>query len=127
MLTPAQLKTIAIKQGINPYYQEKDYLQNIFLFNLFRGSRDFVLKGGTCLKIAYNYTRFSEEMHFNSGLEPEDVQKVAAGVLKSFKLLGIRHEFIKEKLFEDAYTSKIRFYASFYLNFGDFSNYVFEF
>lgn len=114
MLTPTQLKTTAAWQEINPYYQEKDYFQNIFLFNLFKKSRDFIFKGETCLKIAYNYTRFSEDLDFNSDLETGEVQKVITETLKSFNLLGIKYEFIKEELFEDAYTSKVRFYGSFY-------------
>ena len=122
MLTKTQLKAIASRQGINPYYQEKDYLQNIFLFNLFKVSREFVFKGGTCLKIAYNYMRFSEDLDFNSELEPRQIQKTVAVVLKSFELLGIKHEFIEEKLFENAYTSRIRFYSSFYTGSAESTN-----
>lgn len=114
MLTLIQLKEIAKQTGINPYYQEKDYMQNIFLYNLFRESRDFVFKGGTCLKIAYNYTRFSEDLDFNSKLGTEKIQNIVKRTLKSFQLLGINYEFLKEELFKDSYTAKVRFYGPFY-------------
>lgn len=113
MLTQIQIREISRSSGINPYYQEKDYLQNIFLFNLYRRGegKNFIFKGGTCLKLAYNYTRFSEDLDFNSELKPDEIRKTVREILKSFGLLGIESEFIKEESFEDSYTAKIRFFG----------------
>jgi len=114
MLSSAQIQEIARRNGINPYYQEKDYLQNIFLLNLYQKGKDLVFKGGTCLKLAYNYPRFSEDLDFNSTLKPEKISILVRKTLHSFRFLGIKYEFMKEELFEDSYTSKIRFYGPFH-------------
>lgn len=113
MLTSTQIREIAKQTGILPYYQEKDYLQNIFLFNLYKGKegKRFVFKGGTCLKLAYNYSRFSEDLDFNSNLSSRKIKTVVRKTLKSFELLGIKFELIKEEFVEDAYTVKIRFFG----------------
>lgn len=114
MLTKKQLRAIAADRGINPYYLEKEYLQTIFLYSLFKEKRDFVFKGGTCLKLAYNYARYSEDLDFNSNLLPENIQREVSAALKSFPLLGIEYEIIKEDLFGDSCTAKIRFKGPFF-------------
>ncbi|MBN2251102.1 MAG: nucleotidyl transferase AbiEii/AbiGii toxin family protein [Candidatus Altiarchaeota archaeon] len=114
MITPAQLKETARGSGINPYYEEKEYLQHIFLYNLFRINREFVFKGGTCLRIAYKFSRFSEDLDFNSEAKIRDVQKIVDKTLESFKLLGIRNEYVKKELFDESYTAKIRFHGPLY-------------
>lgn len=114
MLSSAQIQEIARRNGINPYYQEKDYLLNILLFNLYKKEKDLIFKGGTCLKLAYNYPRFSEDLDFNSTLKPKKISILVRKTLQYFRFLGIKYEFMREELFEDSYTSKIRFYGPFY-------------
>ncbi len=100
---------IARKNHIGLYYQEKDYLQTSFLFAIYRITDELIFKGGTCLKIAYGYQRFSEDLDFNSALSPSTLEKIVKKSLKETELMGMEHSFDKEELFEGAYTSKIRF------------------
>ena len=114
MITKKQLETIAKKTSINLFYQEKDYLLNIFLNSLYKNTRHFIFKGGTCLKLVYNYQRFSEDLDFNTNLKPEKIEKVFTKTLNAFALLGIDYEIIKEEKFKSSFTIKIRFKGPLY-------------
>ncbi len=111
MLTKSQITKIANRYHINPYYQEKDYIQNLFLFNLYQTNSSFIFKGETCLKICYGYRRYSEDLDFNSSFNPKKISKYIDISLKKLKLVGIEHEFHKKELFEESYTSKIHFWG----------------
>ncbi len=114
MITKEQLRDIAKKTGIGIFYQEKDYFLNIFLRSLYQKNKNVIFKGGTCLKLAYNYTRFSEDLDFNSKLKPESLQKLFQEVLKDFLLLGIEYEIIKQEKFGQTFTMKIKFRGPLY-------------
>jgi predicted nucleotidyltransferase component of viral defense system len=114
MLTTTQLREIARRSGITPYYEEKEYLQHIFLYNLFKEDKEFVFKGGTCLRIAYKFPRFSEDLDFNSNAKIGKVQETIDKTLESFNLLGIRNEYVKKEPFEESFTAKIMFYGPLY-------------
>lgn len=116
MITESRLKKIADQNQINPFYQEKDYLQNIFLLNLSRKDRKMVFKGGTCLKFCYGLPRYSEDLDFNTELQPEEVEGAVGQVLKSFKKTGIEYRIARSDTFEEesSYTAHIRFQGPLY-------------
>ncbi len=121
MITIEELKKIARFQSLKPYQQEKEYLQLVFLNSLSR-EKEFIFKGGTCLRLAYNYVRFSEDLDFNVYLGPNEIKEIVGNTLKSFALLGIEHKFVKEELFDKSYTSVIRFKGPLYANREDSTN-----
>ncbi|MFB6100487.1 MAG: nucleotidyl transferase AbiEii/AbiGii toxin family protein [Candidatus Nanohalobium sp.] len=114
MITERKLKQIAEKNQINPYYQEKEYLQHIFLREI--SGEDLVFKGGTCLKICYNLPRFSEDLDFNTEMAPEEIEKVVKDGVEAFERLGIAAEFERSETFEESssYTAHLRFEGPFY-------------
>ncbi|MEW6294908.1 MAG: nucleotidyl transferase AbiEii/AbiGii toxin family protein [Candidatus Diapherotrites archaeon] len=109
MISIEELRFMAKKNGIQSYFQEKDYLQNVFLFNLFKETDKMIFKGGIALKIMFNYPRFSEDLDFNSNLNPKKIKELVRKALKQSSLLGLNYSFVKEELFKEAYTAKIRF------------------
>jgi len=113
MITKKQVVELARANNINPYYQEKDYLLNIFLKRLYEIHEEMVFKGGTCLKLAYNYQRFSEDLDFNT-TKPKEVKKAVEKTLKAYESLNIECEIAKEESFKDSYTSRLRFHGPLY-------------
>ncbi|PIV63598.1 MAG: hypothetical protein CO162_02580 [bacterium (Candidatus Ratteibacteria) CG_4_9_14_3_um_filter_41_21] len=110
MLTRKQIETLAKRFGVGLSVQERDYIQYVFLYLLFKNSQDFYFKGGTCLKVVYGLPRYSEDLDFNSNLAGEDIYKRlkrAADELKTFGIEGI----MKEEKF-------LRFGFTFDLSFG---------
>jgi predicted nucleotidyltransferase component of viral defense system len=60
------LLEIGKKKGLkNREHIEKDYFQDLFLFNLFSRTSNVVFKGGTALYKIYKIPRFSEDLDFN--------------------------------------------------------------
>ncbi|MFB6209169.1 MAG: nucleotidyl transferase AbiEii/AbiGii toxin family protein [Candidatus Nanohaloarchaea archaeon] len=114
MITERKLKQIADQNKINPYYQEKDYLQNILLREI--SGEDMVFKGGTCLKICYNLPRFSEDLDFNTEKAPEEIEEIIRNGVKAFGRMGIDTEFERSEKFEQnsSYTAHIRFEGPLY-------------
>ena len=49
----------------NKEHIEKDYFQDLLLFNLFKKTNKFVFKGGTALYKLYKLPRFSEDLDFS--------------------------------------------------------------
>ena len=76
MITKELLIDIAKKKGLtNKEYIEKDYFQDLFLFQLYKKTNLFVFKGGTCLYKIHNLPRFSEDLDFSvlGKTEPEKI------------------------------------------------------
>jgi predicted nucleotidyltransferase component of viral defense system len=73
MLTRAQIQRLAQRQRIGVQVQERDYLQHLLLFLLYRHSQALVFKGGTALRIVYRGNRYSEDLDFNG---PADVETI---------------------------------------------------
>ena len=114
MITERKLKRIAEQNSINPYYQEKEYLQHIFLREI--SGEDLVFKGGTCLKICYNLPRFSEDLDFNTDLSPGEIEKAVKKGVGAYERIGIDAEFERSERFEDSssYTAHLRFEGPLY-------------
>ncbi len=115
MITKEQLIEIAKKNKIRAHYQEKEYLQKALLFNLYQRSKKFIFKGGTCLRLAYNYARFSEDLDFNTDLKPKEIKEIVKQVLNDVALLGMKFEIKKEQEFDASYTIHIQFEGPLYI------------
>ena len=66
MLTKKDLANYTEITGFNLGQIEKDYMQHLFLLNLYKKIKDeLVFKGGTALQKNYGLNRFSEDLDFN--------------------------------------------------------------
>ena len=65
MLTKAQIQRIAQRNGVGMQVQERDYLQHLILWLLYRRSQELIFKGGTALRLVYGGNRYSEDLDFN--------------------------------------------------------------
>lgn len=113
MISKKQLQILA-KEKIGLYYQEKDYLLSIFLRSLYEETKDVIFKGGTCLKLVYNYSRFSEDLDFNTKLKPDRIQNLIKKILRAYGFLVIEANIEKEEIFPDSYTTRLRFKGPLY-------------
>jgi len=68
MISRQELAEIKERKKTNLYYEEKEYLQYIFL-NAISKYDNFVFKGGTCLRICYGLERASEDLDFHLRLD----------------------------------------------------------
>jgi|SRR3989344_1179783 len=90
MLEFEELKRIAGIKNLSMKNAEKDYLQDIILFNLYRKFKsELVFKGGTCLYKAFGLNRFSEDLDFTY-VENRDIQNIIEKVVNDIELLNIK-------------------------------------
>src|SRR3989344_4767008 len=101
MLTRDQLARIAQRNHIGLGTQERDYIQHLFLSLLYTKTQDFVFKGGTALRVAYNFARFSEDLDFNSLLSSEKVKELLTGTVRELGNFGIKAEFRNLHVFKE--------------------------
>jgi len=82
------LMEIGKKKGlINKEHIEKDYFQDVLLYNLFRKINKLVFKGGTALYKIYKMPRFSEYLDFTmlENFGTEQLKQIVEGITKSMK------------------------------------------
>ena len=66
MITKEVLLDIGKKKGLsNKEHIEKDYFQDVMLFNIFKTTNKLIFKGGTALYKLHNLPRFSEDLDFS--------------------------------------------------------------
>lgn len=84
---------------------EQDYIQALFLTELYATSENIVFKGGTFLKHAYGLDRFSEDMDFTARDDKfrDSLQKASEG-LKDY---GIENILIEDKDTKNSYKGKL--------------------
>lgn len=81
MLTKSQIQRIAQRNGVGMQVQERDYLQHLILWLLYRRSQELIFKGGTALRLVYGGrffprgNRYSEDLDFNG---PDDTAALEA-------------------------------------------------
>jgi len=114
MITKEELNEAKIKRKTNLYYEEKEYLQYIFLKSISKFSENFIFKGGTCLRICHGYERASEDLDFNANLEIKKIKEIVKESLKNFEMLNIEYQIISEKEFEGNLRFEIRFKGPLY-------------
>ncbi|MEK6906221.1 MAG: nucleotidyl transferase AbiEii/AbiGii toxin family protein [Nanoarchaeota archaeon] len=109
MISLRELDEIKEKRKTNLYYEEKEYLQYIFLNALSKYTENFVFKGGTCLRICFGLERASEDLDFTTDLSIKKTKEIVYRCLKDFELLGINYKIYAEKEFEGNLRIEIRF------------------
>ena len=92
MLTKDQLKKIALQDNIGLGVVERDYIQHMYLSLLYSRNRDFIFKGGTCLRFAYKLNRYSEDLDFNYNSEFPEGLSILEGIARNMKTYGILTE-----------------------------------
>lgn len=92
MLTRKQIQLIAQRNRVPLYTQERDYIQAVFLSLLYTRMRDFVFKGGTCLRMLYNSPRYSEDLDFNSKMDEKGALMALKEAIAELELFGIKGE-----------------------------------
>ena len=76
---------------------EKDYVQHIFLINLYRiVGNELLFKGGTALQKCYGLNRFSEDLDFNL-IEDISIEKMLDKTIRGMNLFGCDSEVKKLK------------------------------
>lgn len=101
MLTKDQLERIAQRNRIGLGAQERDYIQHLFLSLLYGKTQDFVFKGGTSLRVAYNFARYSEDLDFNSLLAEDKVKELLIETVKELGSFGVKAEFRNVDIFKE--------------------------
>lgn len=106
-----EIRAKAKKKGVLPYFIEKEYLQHLFLSQLFK-SEGFILRGGSCLRIAYGYERFSRSLELASSLPGEEVKKALQRALKG--MTKVDYSVLSERLHEKGYEAMVEFKGPLY-------------
>lgn len=114
MISIEELSQIKEKRKTTLYYEEKEYLQYIFLHAISKYSSSFIFKGGTCLRICYDFERASEDLDFSTQLNNQKIKKIVKECLKNFELLNIEHEIYSEKEYQKNSRIEIRFKGPLY-------------
>jgi len=114
MISKEELNDIKEKRKTNMFFEEKEYIQYIFLNAISRYSSNFVFKGGTCLRICYGLERASEDLDFSSSLKLKELKEIVNRCLKDFELLNISYRIYSEKEFEGNLRIEVRFQGPLY-------------
>ena len=109
MISIEELNQAKNKRKTNLYYEEKEYLQYIFLSAISKYPDNFVFKGGTCLRICFEHERASEDLDFNTNLNINRIKEVVSICLKAFELLNMNCKIYSEKDFEGNIRIEVRF------------------
>ncbi len=109
MISIEELNEIKERKKTNLYYEEKEYLQYIFLNAVSRYPTNFIFKGGTSLRICFGFERASEDLDFSTNLKINKLKEVIYKCLKDFELLNLESEIYSEKEFQGNLRFEIRF------------------
>lgn len=109
MISKEELNSVKETRKTTLYYEEKEYLQYIFLNAISKYPENFVFKGGTCLRICFGFERASEDLDFNTNLSIKEVKEIVSKCLKDFELLSIPYKIYSQKEFEGNLRIEIRF------------------
>ena len=108
MISLKELNEVKEKRKTNIYYEEKEYLQYIFLNAISKYAENFVFKGGTCLRICFDLKRASEDLDFSTNLKVNKIKETVYKCLKNFELLNINYKVYSEKEFKGNLRIEIR-------------------
>ena len=89
MLTRAQIQRLAQRHGIGMQAQERDYLQHLLLFLLYKRSQKLIFKGGTALRVVYRGNRYSEDLDFNGPPDVDFLGSIWDSVVAELGTFGI--------------------------------------
>lgn len=97
MLTKRQIEDWSRIDNVGLEVVERDYVQNVFLYLLYKKTSDFIFKGGTCLRICYGSPRYSEDLDFNYNFEMEKGREILQEVVSRMTKFGVGVEIRNEK------------------------------
>ena len=114
MLKKDTLEKLATKYQTNYRNVSREYIQNLFLRSFYTkdGSENFLFKGGTALRIAFQSPRFSEDLDFSGYSNGKSYEKVLEGVLYDLVCEGI------EVYIEESIATSGGYLANIIVNFG---------
>jgi len=108
MLTREEMREYSKTIGFNLGQTEKDYIQHIFLVNLYRRIGDeLVFKGGTALQKCFGLNRFSEDLDFSLS-KRFSVENAVYKTVKGMNLFGCEADYKKLKEDETTVAFQIR-------------------
>ena len=113
MLTRRQLRSLSLKQGVGLYVVERDYVQTLFLYELYKHVSGFLFKGGTCLRMGYNLNRYSEDLDFNFNDDPAIGMNELVETASRLADFGIESE-LKEGKSSFGFTHRLRYKGPLY-------------
>jgi len=113
MLTRRQLRNLSLKQGVGLYVVERDYVQTLFLYELYKHVSGFLFKGGTCLRMGYNLNRYSEDLDFNFNNGPAIGMNELVETASRLADFGIESE-LKEEKSSFGFTHRLRYKGPLY-------------
>jgi predicted nucleotidyltransferase component of viral defense system len=119
MLTEQQLKQLSKTYKTNEYVVAREYFQLLLLKELYNKnfSEEIFFKGGTCIRLIYGGSRFSEDLDFTVETEEkefeEEIQKFFKEMVKKYPitfkekdtiagktyLATIKTDFLKQKVY----------------------------
>jgi len=114
MLTRRQLQGFSIKEGVPLYTIERDYIQTLFLYELYKHNTDFLFKGGTCLRMGYKLNRYSEDLDFNFNGKNNTGVKTIENTAMRLNDFGIECKLKKEYDFSSGFSYKLRYKGPLY-------------
>ncbi|MEM0466925.1 MAG: nucleotidyl transferase AbiEii/AbiGii toxin family protein [Candidatus Thermoplasmatota archaeon] len=114
MLTRRQLQSFSTKAGVPLLTVERDYIQTLFLYELFTHSNAFIFKGGTCLRMAYNLNRYSEDLDFNYNESSEKAIRTLKESATRLNDFGIEGEIKKIESSFSGFTAKLHYKGPLY-------------
>jgi len=122
MISLEELNEVKEKKKTNLYYEEKEYLQYIFLNAISKYPENFIFKGGTCLRVCFGTERASEDLDFSTNLGISKIKEIINKCLKDFEMLNIPYEIYSEKEFEGNIRIEIRFKGPLFTGRGSSTN-----
>ncbi|MFW5904545.1 MAG: nucleotidyl transferase AbiEii/AbiGii toxin family protein [Candidatus Saliniplasma sp.] len=107
MITRSQLREIHGKE-LPLHILEQDYIQSLFLNELYGEDDSLVFKGGTYLKHAYGLDRFSEHLDFTV-YDEVDLEKVMEEVSDSLMSYGVEATVDKVEDEDISFNARLRY------------------
>ncbi|PIU21214.1 MAG: hypothetical protein COT15_03595 [Candidatus Diapherotrites archaeon CG08_land_8_20_14_0_20_34_12] len=115
MIAKNQLAKLAEAKKLTLKNAEKDYLQELILFNLYREvGNKLVFKGGTALYKTQGLNRFSEDLDFTQMARRLDIQSILLKILRSLTFLGIEGKIKEFKEFSNELNVRLTFKGPLY-------------
>lgn len=107
MITRSQLREIH-RIELPLHILEQDYIQSLFLNELYRKERSLVFKGGTYLKHAFGLDRFSEDLDFTL-YDEVDIEKILDDVSDRLTYYGVEAEIDRVEDQEISLNARLRY------------------
>lgn len=114
MISREELNQLKEQRRTTLYYEEKEYLQYIFLRALFSRAEHFTFKGGTCLRLCFGLERASEDLDFNTDLSTGKLKSLIEKLLEDYDYLNISYEIYSVKEFKGNIRWEVRFRGPLY-------------